>query len=51
MLLPKVVLEARARHRADNLFRQGAAIVVILLVVHYDHHLIPRLRYVVLLDF
>ena len=51
MLLPKVVLEARAGHRTNNLLRQDAAIVVILLIIHDDHHLIPRLRYVVLFDF
>lgn len=51
MLLPKVVLEARAGHRTNNLLRQDAAVAVILLIIHYDHHLIPRLRYVVLFDF
>ena len=51
MLLTKVILEARARHRADDLLCQDAAIAVILLVVHYDHHLISRLRYVVLFYF
>ena len=46
LVLPKVVLEARARHWADNLLCQYSPVVVrkAIIVLHQDHHLIPSIH-------